>query len=273
MLTTNTPSPGPSPAEEAQSYLFQVGHGTGVAARVLLNDLPMYTGAGQQNITVSGPANHLLLPGENTLTLELFPAPRPLDAPTIEGPVAFTLRLDDAEGTIVHRVKWPDCWEALAEEHQVLPFAHASRFVADELLARPVYWDVAPVDFPLEGTPDLHLAVMEYSHALARRDVDAFLEANALKLAERQRANPGHSELDRGVQRQKLQGYLGRDWQLRPARMEELVFERRAGGRVAYVTRKDGGHAVEAFAADDPSETFAVDLFLTRHEGRWRVFR
>lgn len=262
-----------SSPDEAQSYLFQVGHGTGVAARVLLNDLPMYTGAGQQNITVSGPANHLLLPGENTLAVEIFPAPRPLDAPTIEGPVAFTLRLDDKEGTIVHRVKWPDCWEMLTDDQRVLPFAHASRFLADERLLRPIYWDVAPVDFPIEGTPDQHLSVLEYSTALAKGDIDAFLDANALKLAERQRANPGHSELERGTQRKKLAGYLAHDWQVRPVRMEELAFESRAGGRVAYVTRKDGGRAVEAIAADDPTETFAVDLFLTRHEGRWRVFR
>lgn len=257
----------------APSYLFQVGHGTGVAARTSLNDLPMYTGAGQQNITVSGPANHLLLPGENTLTIEIYPAPRPADAPTVEGPVVFTLRLDEEEGTIVHRVRWPDCAELLPVAQQVLPFVHVSRFVVDERLVHPVYWDAPKAEFPLEGTPDQHLAVHEYLQAFRKSDVDAFMDANALKLSERQRANPDHSEFERGAQRKKLAGYFEREWLVRPTNVEDLAFESRAGGRVAYVTRRAGGRAVEAIAADDPSETFAVDLFLTRHQGRWRVFR
>jgi hypothetical protein len=260
--------------QPAPSYLFQVGHGTGVAVRVVLNDLPMYTGAGQQNITVSGPANHLLLPGENVVAVEIFPAPRPADAPTIEGPVTFTIRLDEDAGTIVHRATWPDdAWEALPDDKQVLPFASITRFVADERLVRPAYWDVPPAEFPLEGTPDQHAAVVEIYLAFARRDVDAFMAANALKLSERQRANPDSSEFAGVTQRKALAGYFNREWVVRPTNAEDLSFESRAGGRVAHVTRRDGGRVIQAVAADDPSETFGVDLFLTRHQGRWRVFR
>lgn len=263
-----------SNATEAPSYLIQVGHGTGVGARVLVNDLPIYRGFGQENMTVTQAANHLLAPGENTMTMELFPAPRPAHAPSIEGPVVFTLRLDVEEGTILHRVRWPDdMWEMLPDDKRVLPFSHTTRFAADERLGRPIYWDKPPVDFPLEGTEALHAAVTEFLQALQKSDVDAFMDVNSLKLAERQRANPGHTELDAGLQKQKLVAYLSKKWLVRPTSMDELVFENRAGGRVAYVTRADGGRAIEAVAADDPSETFAVDLFLTRHEGRWRVFR
>jgi hypothetical protein len=261
-------------AAEAPSYLVLVGHGTGVGARVLINDLPIFRGFGQENMTVTQAANHLLLPGDNTMTMELFPAPRPAHAPSIEGPVVFTLRLDVEEGTILHRVRWPDdMWEMLPDDERVLPFAHTSRFVVDERLGRPVYWDKPPVDFPLEGNPALHAAVTEFISALQKSDVDAFMDVNSLKLAERQRANHDRPELATGDQKKKLVAYFSKKWLMRPTSMDDLVFENRAGGRVAYVTRKDGGRAVEAVAADDPTETFAVDLFLTRHEGRWRVFR
>jgi len=263
MSTDDTPPP---------TYLFQMHHGTGVAVRTLLNDLPMYAGPGQQNITVSGWANHLLLPGENHLRVEIYPAPRPADATTIEGPVQFTLRLDEEEGTIVHRVTWPDCWEGLPVDQQILPFVLSSRFVVDERLGRPAYWDAPPTQFPLEGTPEQHLAVQEIYRAFRQRDVEAFFDANALKLAERQRAYGG-SDFDSSAQKKKLAGYFGRAWALRSSDLGDLTFESRAGGRVAFVTRKDGGRAVEAVAVDDPSETFAADLFLTRHDGRWRVFR
>lgn len=263
-----------SGATEAPSYLVQVSHGTGVGARVLLNDLPIYKGFGQENITVTQFANHLLLPGDNTMTMDLFPAPRPAHAPSIEGPVVFTLRLDVEEGTILHRVRWPDdMFEMLPDDKRVLPFSHTTRFAVDERIVRPIYWDKPPVDFPLEGNPALHAAVAEYVAALQKADVDAFMEVNSLKLAERQRANGDRPELAAGEQRKKLVAYLSKTWIVRPTSMEELVFENRAGGRVAYVTRADGGRAVEAVAADDPTETFAVDLFLTRHDGRWRVFR
>lgn len=259
--------------DPAPSYLFQVGHGTGVAARVVLNDLPMYSGNGQQNITVSGPANHLLLPGLNTVLLEIFPAPRPADAPTIEGPVVFTMRLDVDEGTIVHRVKWPDVAEILPEAQQVLPFAHTSTFTVDNRIPKPVYLDAPPSDFPLEGTPAQHAVVREVLDALSRRDIDGFMALHTLKLEERQKANPGHGELAAHVQKKALAGWLQKPWIVRPTPMDELAFESRCGGRVAVVTRPLGGRAVEAVNSEDPSETFSVDLYLTRHEGRWRVFR
>jgi len=257
-------------------YFFTMHHGTGVATRAMLNDLPFYRGLGQKNLTVSGPANHLLLPGENVLTVEVYPAPRPATAPTIEGPVEFELKLDDATAATVHKLAWPDAWAALPVADRIFPFIHTSRFVVDDRLALPVYWDSPPARFGLEGLPGQHEAVREVYRSFVHSDVDAFFDANRLKLEERQRAYPDTGDFAAGTQREKLAGYFGQEWDVRPIDqidLKELVFESRAGGRVAYVTRADGGRAIEAIAANDPSETFAADLFLTQRDGRWRVFR
>ena len=257
-------------------YFFIMHQGTGVAARALLNDLPFYRGLGQKNHTVSGPANHLLLPGENVLTIEVYPAPRPVTAPLLEGPVEFELKIDDATAATVHKLAWPDAWAAVPASDRVLPFLHTTRFLVDDRLALPPYWDSPPARFGLEGLPGQREAVREVHRSFVHSDVDAFFDANRLKLEERQKAYPDTADFDAGVQRQKLAGYFGREWHVRPidqGEASDLVFESRAGGRVAYVTRADGGRAIEAIAATDPSETFAADLFLTQRDGRWRVFR
>jgi hypothetical protein len=267
---------GPKPRASAKPYFFRMHQGTGVAVRSMLNDLPFYRGNGSRNMTVSGPANHLLLPGENTFTVEVYPAPRPAAASAIEGPVVFKLAIDSAEATIVHRVEWPELWEALPADQRFLPCIHTSRFHVDEAIAHPAYWDAPPARFGLAGLPAQHEAVREVFRAFHQQDGEAFFNANALKLEERQRAYPDNSDFATGLQRQKLDEQFGKKWDVRPVDQKdfnELVFESRCGGRVAYVTRADGGSAIEAVAAGDPTEGFAADLFLTQRDGRWRVFR
>jgi hypothetical protein len=257
-------------------YLLRMHQGTGVAVRALLNDLPFHRGDGQRNITVSAPANHLLLPGENVLTLEIYKAPRPLDSLALEGPVTFTLMVHEDGTPIVHQVDWPTVWADVPFKERTLPFVHVSRFLADERLPHPIYWDSPPTKFDLRGLPGQHEAVREVYRSFLAGDADAFIELNHFKLEERQRFYPDTPELSTAFQREALARDFSHDWHVRPLdqeNLEELVFESRAGGRVCSVTRLDGGSAIEAVAKDDSRSAFATDLFLTLRDGRWRVFR
>jgi hypothetical protein len=275
------------------SYFYNMHQGTGVAVRALLNDIPFYTGGGAENITVSGPANHLLLPGENVFALELAPAPKPKAAPYLDGVVRFTLRADDDSEAIVHKVAWPEIWEVVRDEEirvrraalppgeldlvpppdPPLPFLHVSRFRVDDRAPLPAYWDAPRADFGPEGTPAQHEAVREIYRAFQSGDPDRFLDAHALKLEERQRAYPGVTEMSRDYQRNEIAEHFKDRWQVRPTEMSELVFERRADGRVAYVHRLDGGYALEALSDAPEDNVFATDLYLTQQNGVWRVFR
>ncbi len=257
-------------------YYFRLHQGTGVSVRAYLNDLLFYKGTGSENMTVTSPCNHLLVPGENVFALEVHAAPRPAIAPFVEGPVRFTLMVDDEDDTTVHRVNWPELWEQLPVEQRALPTVHLSRFQADETLPKPIYASAPPVQFGKEGTPELREAVRRVFRAFASGDTDAFLEENALKLSERQRAYPDIPELAAGPQREKIAAQLGQKWDMRPTDLdnfEDLVFEQRADGRVAYVSRIDGGYAIEAVNAADPTSIFTTDLFLTPQAGVWKIFR
>ncbi|MEO7329102.1 MAG: hypothetical protein ABI193_11015 [Minicystis sp.] len=257
-------------------YYFRLHQGTGVAVRAYLNDLLFYKGTGAENMTVTSPCNHLLVPGENLFTVEVLSAPRPAIAPLVEGPVRFTLMVDDEDDTTVHRVNWPDLWEQLPAEQRFLPTVYLSRFQADETLPLPAYAGAPRVSFGKEGTPELREAVRRVFRAFAAGNTEAFLEENALKLSERQRAYPDIPELAAGPQREKIAAQLGQKWEMRPTDLdnfEDLVFESRADGRVAYVSRSDGGYALEAVNAADPSSVFTTDLFLTQQTGVWTIFR
>ena len=280
-------------------YFFRMHQGTGVAVRALLNDLPFYRGDGQENQTVSGPANHLLVPGKNTFTLLLGDAPKPSFAPFLDGVVRFSLMLDEETESVVHHIAWPELWEtpdvhggsvmptppgprddgkvlATPVLDRAMPLVHTSSFLIDPRVAAPAYWDNRPEDFELHGTPEQHEAVRHVYRAFLSGKPDEFLAVNGLKLLERQRAYPDVPELSTSAQQQRVKEQLSRQWEVRPVDLdhfEDLVFERRADGRVVYVTRREGGFALEAVGKSDPSETFGTDLMMTRQDGMWRVFR
>jgi hypothetical protein len=274
-------------------YYLQLYQGTGIGVRVLLNDLPFYTGKGDEAVTVTAPANHLFVPGENVLVMELFPAPKPSFAPTMVGPVRFSVFTDDEARARIHHAAWPEEWEVveaarrkarLAElpEGEVdltppadppLPYLHVSRFHVDDHNPRPVYLDAPKTDFGPEGLPEQHEAVRRVLAAFSSGDPDAFLTENALKLEERQRAYPDNGALSVANQRTNVGSHFGKPWRVRPTSMKELRFDRRADGRVCNVTRIADGYTVEAVSDDAEDNYFATDLFLTQTGGVWRVFR
>ena len=279
-------------------YFFMMNQGTGVSVRSLLNDIPFCKGDGQENVTVSGPANHLLVPGKNTFSIEVKDAPRPAHAPFLAGVLRFTLKLDEDVESVVHHIAWPELWEtplthgggvmptppgprddgkveATPFAERELPFVHTSTFLVDPANEKPCYWENRPEDFGPEGTPEQHEAVRHVYRAFLSGNADEFLSVHALKLEERQRAYPDVIEFSAAHQRQRIADQMSRQWEVRPVDLdhfEDLTFESRAGGRVVHVTRPDGW-ALEAIGAKDPSETFRTDLSMTRKDGVWRVFR
>jgi hypothetical protein len=65
---------------------------------------------------------------------------------------------------------------------------------------------------------------------------------------------------------------LRQPWEVDPYDPKELVFERHQQGRVAYVTRKNGDYALQARHKTNPNMAWKANPYLTRTEGRWRVF-
>jgi len=253
-------------------YYYIVRQMPGLALRLALNDVPFYRRAVSYNVASNGPVNHALIRGENTVLMEFFQdAVNPL-SPNARIMLDFVV-LREEDDVIVHETKWPALLDLHKPEDRKLPLVHRTHFTIDTEIPKPLWADNPPEFFPPEGTDEQHEAVFQLHDAYRRQDVGAFLAATELKLADHKRyygptpgLDPISAERDYGAK-------LREPWDVAPYKPEELVFERWQEGRVAYVTRKDGGYALQATHRTDPKQAWNANLYLTREAGKWRIFR
>ncbi|MBL9022652.1 MAG: hypothetical protein JNL21_10660 [Myxococcales bacterium] len=262
-------------------HYYQILHSPGVVARVTVNDIPFYRRAVDFAMSPAGPFNHMIVPGDNVVVLELTPAPGPVP-PTVTQTFDFRI-MRESDDRVVFRAKWPDLVDypkpekgdpptRYLDQDKRLPAVYTGRFEPDFENPRPIWLDAPTGAFPAEGTREQHDAVLELYEAFRRRDVDGFLAASELKLAEHRRFYGAIPELAPDVAKARYGEMLREPWNLDPYDPSQLVFERRAEGRAAYVTRKDGTPALQARHQTDPSQAWRANLLLTRAEGRWRIF-
>jgi hypothetical protein len=135
-----------------------------------------------------------------------------------------------------------------------------------------VWLDSPVTDFPVEGTPSQRAAVTELHDAYRRQDIDDFLRVVSLKTDELQRYYGPMPEFQPANARANYGAMLAEPWDLDPLDWNEIVFERRGGGRTAYVTRKDGRPALFARHKADPMKTWQANLHLCLVGDRWRIF-
>lgn len=250
-------------------YYYIVKHAPGIYARVAVNDIPFYRRAVDCNLAPAGPFNHLIVPGDNVVTMELFEVGEP--TPTIIRSFSMEI-LREKDDVACFREKWPDFGKEYPEEERKLPIVHTRGFKSEGEVPKPIWWEAPRESFGAGGTSEQLDVVREVHEAYGKADVDAFLAAYELKFAEHRRYYGVVPELTPAMARPKYAGLLAMPWDLEPLDPEQLVFERRAEGRVAYVTRKDGTAALQARHKTDPSHTWEADLLMTRVDGRWRIF-
>ena len=250
-------------------------------ARAYLNDLPIYR-AGVGPNSRSGPINDLLVPGENELTIELLHAPTPIHSPTLKGAVTFmvyeSLNPHAPEGVKVERrdileAVFPELWQSAPAERRRFPFFYRAFFDPGVEVQPPPYLKSPQMTFGCDGTPELRAAVQRLHAAIADNDVDRFLGEIALKLDHYEQALEGEPNARASYKRELFRKELFH-YRLKPEPLDlgALHFEPRAGGRVAHVTRADGGYAITAVAQDDPKRRLRTDLLFTQYAGEWRIF-
>ena len=249
-----------------QNYAYRILHRPASYARALVNGIPIYSRVVDKNVAPSGLITHWLAPGENTITVELAPAPRSPLTPLL-GPhfAMIVLPADDLDRQVFHW-EYPDSLLAAASPVE-LPLAHVGVLHVAHELPVPAYRRGSPEDFPVEGTPAQRAAVAELYEAFATSDAARFESAMELKTTEFARFyGPQPLAAAEAVQR------LGAPWQMEPFDAEDLRFDRYLDGRVAHVRRASGRPAVRAVNRDDPRFGWGTDFYMTRVDGRWRIF-
>ncbi|MFT3764218.1 MAG: hypothetical protein QM820_01660 [Minicystis sp.] len=249
-------------------YYFMISQGPRSRVRAWLNDVPFYRVYEPDPLNRTGPAIHLLVPGENTFAIEIDEAPP-------ESVVFFELLIDFDHDNPIFRFEWPREAKHLPEEQRT-PFRFEARFTPPGELFSPVYLESPREDVPCNGTPELREAVRRVHEALAAGDVDAYCDRLALKASEMERAYPNWPQASAIDMRRDVEGFLNMDVRLRPLDVEEEIhFEPRAGGRLAHARHLGGGTVIDAVSmdktADGESVRLSMDLTLTRHRGTWKV--
>jgi hypothetical protein len=241
-----------------------------------VNDVPFYRRVVDHNAAPAGPFNHFLVPGTNVVTIALSEVEGVLPAHVIAG---FDMKIQRQEDDkILFHQRWPDFGAEYPEEKRKLPIVHTRSFTPEIQSPAPIWEDAPRGWFPPEGTPEQRDAVLDLHTAYARGDADGFLSATGLKMDLHRKYYGPVPEVSPAAARARVTSQLSEPWDVAPVNFDELVFEHHADGRVAYVTRKDGGPALFAQHKADPTQAWTANLYLTRprrpdgsHEP-WRIY-
>ena len=125
-------------------YAFRMRQGPATVARAAFNDLPFFREASSEFRNTLNNADHLLVPGENTMTLDVWDGPPSPESPTIKGPVVLlALDGDDLEGGIMTGISWPaEAIEAGQDPDALqMPFSMTVQFLVPDDHPPPIYAD------------------------------------------------------------------------------------------------------------------------------------
>ncbi len=247
-----------------------------VLLHAYLNDLPIFRGLHHGPETRQGGANHLLVPGENTLTLEVLRAPRPRSTGAAPGePIRFVIftAADPVHApkdvTIIHEVRFSEIIEKMPEA-EYEPYHYTARFELGVPVNPPLYLSSPTTAIDCGGTPELHQVIADLHAALAASDIDQFLDLCSLRNEEYAFAYEGLGPTV-GSLRDVAREFFAFGPIVEPLDPQSLHFESRAFGRVVCVSRADGRAAIEARTRDDDAAVLRVDPWLTRRDGVWRI--
>jgi hypothetical protein len=249
-----------------ENYVYRILHRPASRARALINGVPIYDRVVEKNVAPSGPITHWLRRGENVITVELYPTPRSPLTPLLDAHFGIAILPAEDLDRKVFVWEYPDSLVE-AKLPTELPLVHAGIFTVTQDLPVPAYLRASAEDFPVEGTPAQHAAVAELHQAFAGRDAAGFQSAMDLKITEFDRfygPQPGA--------RADALARMNEPWVMEPFDAEDLRFDRYLDGRLAFVRRASGKPAVRAVHRDEPYLGWGQDFFMTRLDGRWRIF-
>jgi hypothetical protein len=247
---------------------YVIKNGPKIATRAYLNDLPFYRRVPENHDGVSAPAAHWLVPGENTLALEVLGQDTSVGYSSL---VEATVRRME-EDEILARVGWPEMWKGVPEEEQKFPARAEVTFHLDDDLPKPLWADSPSEHVPREGTSELVAAVYALHEAIERRDPARIVDLMSVKIEDLTRYHGRTGLLDPREVELDFAERFKEPVNVEPFDAARLRFDARQRGRVVHVTRDDGRRVV-AFANRDESKGFFLDPFFVRHGGTWRLFR
>ncbi|MFO0554417.1 MAG: hypothetical protein U0271_38905 [Polyangiaceae bacterium] len=259
MQTTSTTAADSSVKPEVAGYFMTVAAGPGVRARVSINSIPAYfISTTMPAATGVEPVNHFLMPGRNSMTVEveLLPAAEHMSADL--------RRNHDHKEELARYVTTRPC----DRREDAPPYGVSHMFDIRDPVSAP-WLEAPPAEFGSSGTPGQRQVLKALHGALESADADAFLDVLATKFAGL-RAVYGHPErLEDTFLRQRYRAAMASGCRVE-ALSDDLVYQSCHDGRIACVVRRTGDFALRAKMGR--AIPFRTNVYL-RHDGadRWTV--
>jgi hypothetical protein len=247
-------------------YIYRIMHRPGSRARALINGVPVYDRIVKNNVSPAQPITHWLASGDNTLTFEMAPAPLSPLTPYMGPHFEFWIQDDKDQDNKLFLWKYPTSLEDKQLPTQ-LPLVQSEVFHVSADLPEPAYMKATKEDFPVEGTPAMRAAVYELYDAFASKDGARYDQVMDVKYSEFDR----YYTLPSTTKAEAIE-QMNAPWDLEPFDEQDLRFDRYLDGRLVWVRRESGRLAVRAVNRDEPYLGWGTDFFITRLDGRWRIY-
>lgn len=263
-------------SEIAAPFVARVLHNAGTHVTALVNDVPIYQGAVQDFVAPSFPGCPWLMPGENSVVLEVEEAPINPEVP-VRAMFELCFFLETEKVGEEHKdfvARYPECMEGLPPERQKFPQrSNPMLWTPAGVIPEPIWKNSPPGNIPVDGTPELLQAVHQLHEAFETRNVDAFLDATSTKIADLVRYTGPQPHGTRAELAKETEENFAFPWDLRPFDPKKLRFRSCCDGRVAFVTDDERGPALSAQHKTEPGTKWRPKLYLFRDGGAWRIFR
>lgn len=258
-------------------YAYRLRQGPRTIVRATFNDLPFYREPSHSFADTAARCDHLLQPGKNTMSVEVWEGPESPDSPELLGPVRLSLHelvMPIDEEQYIARILWPEDAAARKDDKkpEELPWGLTVQFEMPEDHPRPYYMDLRPEEIPEQGTPDLREAVRRIHDALMQQQPRLFVDEMRLDFEEQRRYYPTDARLSIGSVLPDVEAQFKKRMQVEPLPPEQLRFESRAGGRVALAMRRDGLPVLWAQGIDEQGH-MNIDPMFVRKDGMWTLYR
>ncbi|HHH10751.1 MAG TPA: hypothetical protein ENK23_01570 [Sorangium sp.] len=260
----------------------------GALGRVFINDLPFFQGYEKDGFSVNSGINHLLVPGDNEVAIELLRAPSPRGGrleftpdpdPKMAGidvnqSVEVTVFRERAPNTgdieILCQMMFPDIWKDIDEKVRRLPYRHVMTFNPQVSVPELAFLSATPEVIPCEGTRELQTAVRELHQTFVDKDKQRAAAVMKLQMSEYARANGNDHGSSLSEQLSALDTLFAEPLVVAPLQPEQLHFIGRAGGKVVHVERTNGEPVIDVKTIGKP-QGHASDPVFTRLDGRWQL--
>lgn len=256
--------------EKKHAYYFLTVASKGLAGIIGINQAPLVMNQDGEHIITTESVNSWLMPGENTITLQLKPLPTSEDKPQLE--IKLYLHDDNEETptpkTILANYSYPATSQEQTQHPQ--PLIQSIPFRFDQPVAARLWTDAEQLQTLTEKDKEqIANLAKKMAVSITHNTVEESLRLQDYKIKDEALSEGKTEDRLRAVARSNYE-WVGQQTALSAAPTDEAALSFCANNKIVYVSRKTGGEILQ-FSTDEMD--FEIPLFVAKIKGEWTIVR